>query len=439
MYNTLKGRLSVGYSENVKNYNSIRSTLRELYIDGYKTRNDYISATLDKESSKSVDNRIRRVLNIIKDLYSRSSFSEKGKTSYISIDSRTDTTNPLYKTFEAKSFDKAGLIMYFLIIELLSDGREYLLSDIEQKILNENNHDIMYWGGQGKDETPHRDTLRNWLNKLVDCGILQKTKKGNKDVYSIVSCNIDWREYALPISFFSEIAPLGIFGSFIEKDIIESNDTSNIIYKHHFIVSAIDTEILEILLTAIKEHKSVEIKLYKYDDKSKEVILCTPIKVYSSTRSGRQYVLVYNNQSDAEIRFQFIRLDKIKSIRTGKSDSLFPLRLEEANELIPYIWGVKLPRKKTTPYTVSMTIAVKLSGDKPETYIVDRLRKEGRGGIVKIIDDSSCRYEKKVFCPEEMLPWIRTFYGRILAFDCDDPAMGRIVIDDIKEMYGEEL
>ncbi len=429
----------MGYSENVKNYNSIRSTLRELYVDGYKTRKDYIADSADKESSKSVDSKKRRVLNIIRGVYSESTFSEEGKTSYISIDSRADNANPLFRTFEAKSFDTAGLILYFLIIELLSDGRKYLLTDIEQKLFNENVHNVTYWGGLAKDETvPHRDTLRNWLNKLVNCGILQKTKKGNRDAYCIIPCNIDWEDYNLPISFFSETAPLGILGCFIRKDIIKRDESSNIIYKHHFIVSAIESEILEVLLTAMREHKSVLIKLYKYDDKSQEVISCTPLKIYSSTRSGRQYVLVYNNKSDADIKFHFIRLDKIKTIHIDKMDSQFPLHLEEAEEMMPYIWGVELPKKRISPYTVSMTIAVNLSNNRSEYYIVDRLKKEGRSGTVEIIDEQSCRYEKKVFCPEEMLPWIRTFYGRILSFDCDNPYMKEAVLNDIKEMYGEE-
>lgn len=426
------GGFAVGFCENVKNYNSIRSTLRELYIDGYKTRGDYICDSAGKESSKSVDNRIHRIMDILDDVFS-SSFSKDGKISYISIDSRTDITNPLYRTFETRSFDTTGMILYFLTIELLSDGREYLLTDIERILFSENVHNITYWGGQAKDETvPHRDTLRNWLNRFVDCGVLQKHRTGNKDTYSIVSCNVAWSDYCLPVSFFSEVAPLGILGSFLKKDIIGENELPNIIYKHHFIASAIDSEILEVLLKAIREQMTVEIKLYKYADNTKQAISCTPLKIYSSTRTGRQYALVDNIRSKEEQTLQFIRLDKIKTIRSGKTDPHFASRLQKADKITPYLWGTKLLSRFARPYKVSMTI----SAGSSESYIVERLRREGRGGRVEILDDDRCRYEKEVFHPEEMLPWIRTFYGRILSFDCDSPSMKQQVLDDIREMCG---
>ena len=429
----------MGYCENVKNYISIRSTLRELYVDGYKTRADYIGDSEGKESPRSVDNRIRRIMNILSDVFS-SSYSKDGKVSYISIDSRFDTANPLYRTFEARAFDTAGLILYFLVLELLSDGREYRLTEIEDILFKRNEHNIEYRGGQAKDDDdeeettalPHRDTLRNWLNRFTERGILNKRRKGNQDAYSIVPCDIDWTEYGRAVSFFSETAPLGVLGYFLKKDVIGDDGPADIVYKHHFIASAIDSEILEVLLTAIREQKSVEIKLYKYGDRTKQAIICTPLKVYSSTRTGRQYVLVDNIRSKEEQTLQFIRLDRIKTIRIDKADPLFVSRLQKTEKVIPYLWGTKLLSRSTKAYRVSMTISAAPS----EAFIVERLRREGRGGSVEILDGNRCRYEKSVFHPEEMLPWIRTFYGRILSFECDDTSMKQRVLDDIRDMYG---
>ncbi len=426
----------MGYSENVRNYNSIRSTLRELYIDGYKTRSDYISDSAERESSRSVDNRIRRIMNIMGDVFS-SSYSKDGKVSYISIDSRSDTANPLYRTFEARAFDTTGLILYFLVVELLSDGREYRLTEIEDILFKRNDHDISCWGGQTKDDEettvlPHRDTLRNWLNRFTERGILQKHRSGNQDAYSLVSCFSDWSGCYRAVSFFSETAPLGVLGYFLKKDIVNGDGPEDIVYKHHFIAPAIDSEILEILLCAIREHKSVEIRLYKYGDGTKQAITCTPLRIYSSTRTGRQYVLVDNTRSKEEQTLQFVRLDRIKTVHVGRQDSLFASRLQKTEAVTPYLWGTKLLSRSTKAYRVSMTI----SAGNSEAFIVERLKREGRGGSVEVLDGSTCRYEKEVFHPEEMLPWIRTFYGRILSFDCDEPSMKQRVLEDMRDMYG---
>jgi len=44
-----------------------------------------------------------------------------------------------------------------------------------------------------------------------------------------------------------------------------------------------------------------------------------------------------------------------------------------------------------------------------EDYIVDRLKREGRGGTVTKIARNIYQYEIEVFDCNEMLPWIRTF------------------------------
>lgn len=70
-----------------------------------------------------------------------------------------------------------------------------------------------------------------------------------------------------------------------------------------------------------------------------------------------------------------------------------------------------------------------------ESYIVDRLKREGRGGKVTKIAEHVYRYEIQSFDCNEMLPWIRTFIGRILELRCTAKSVEQRFYRDLQEMY----
>ena len=45
------------------------------------------------------------------------------------------------------------------------------------------------------------------------------------------------------------------------------------------------------------------------------------------------------------------------------------------------------------------------------------------------------RYETEVFDCNEMLPWIRTFTGRIVAIECTSESVEKRFYHDLQEMY----
>ena len=69
-----------------------------------------------------------------------------------------------------------------------------------------------------------------------------------------------------------------------------------------------------------------------------------------------------------------------------------------------------------------------------EQYIVERLRREGRGGTVTRIERNVYQYEIEVFDCNEMLPWIRTFIGRILSLECTDKSVEHRFYRDLQTM-----
>lgn len=70
-----------------------------------------------------------------------------------------------------------------------------------------------------------------------------------------------------------------------------------------------------------------------------------------------------------------------------------------------------------------------------EDFILERLKREGKGGIITRIAPNTYTYQKEVFDSNEMLPWIRTFTGRILDIHCSSDQLKSRFYRDLEEMY----
>ena len=87
----------MAYSELIKNFEKIRDYMREFYVYGFKSRDEY-----DKKSARSYDNERRRIESWLGD-YMSFRQGENGKNVFLSIDSRSSSRNPLYNVFKSKS------------------------------------------------------------------------------------------------------------------------------------------------------------------------------------------------------------------------------------------------------------------------------------------------------------------------------------------------
>jgi hypothetical protein len=56
-----------------------------------------------------------------------------------------------------------------------------------------------------------------------------------------------------------------------------------------------------------------------------------------------------------------------------------------------------------------------------EGFIVKRLLREKRSGTVEKVDDTHWRFSADVYNPMEMMPWIRSYTGRITELKCSLP------------------
>ena len=70
-----------------------------------------------------------------------------------------------------------------------------------------------------------------------------------------------------------------------------------------------------------------------------------------------------------------------------------------------------------------------------ERHIIGRLRREGRGGDLERIRENIWLYTGTFFDTNEMLPWIKSFTGRILDLRCANQAVLDKVTADLEAMY----
>ena len=131
-----------------------------------------------------------------------------------------------------------------------------------------------------------------------------------------------------------------------------------------------------------------------------------PLKIFVSTRTGRRYVCLYQENTR---RFTNMRLTHERCDAPGN-----PLRLQpEAGPTEAQsdrLWGVSFSGSGRLE-----EICIKFYvNESTETYVLDRLYREGRGGEIQRIRENEYLYSGAFFDTNEMLPWVKTFTGRIL-------------------------
>ena len=65
----------------------------------------------------------------------------------------------------------------------------------------------------------------------------------------------------------------------------------------------------------------------------------------------------------------------------------------------------------------------------------------GMYGLVEQVDAETWKFTADVYDASEMMPWLRTFLGRIVKLECSDASIGRLFREDLEKMrrlYGGE-
>ena len=234
-----KGAYSVAYNELVKNFEKVRAYMREFYVYGFKSRTEY-----DAKSARSYDDERRRIESWLGD-YMRFTQTPEGKNVFLSIDSRVSQHNPLYKAWKAKSFTDGDITLHFILLDILySPDVKKTLAELVEEIDE-------YLCNFEEPMTFDESTIRKKLKEYAEEGIVQIEKEGRKVFYRR-SPDTDISDLTDAIDFFSEVAPCGVVGSFLQDKQAAHNNI--FLFKHHYITQAIDSDILALLFDAI--HKN---------------------------------------------------------------------------------------------------------------------------------------------------------------------------------------
>ena len=391
----------MGYSELIKSLDIIRMYVRSFYVYGFKGRKDFAG-----KSGRTYDDERRRLENYLAPFMSFRT-DENGKVSFVSIDARRTSRNPLYKIFKAKSFTAMDISLHFMLMDILhGPDEEKSLARILDEISS------VYLDGFSTDLLPEESTLRKKLREYCELGLLCARKDGKTMLYRrAVSPDISTDDggsgLADMISFFSEAVPCGVIGSFmLDKLGSAAQEESDIFeFKHHYISSSIESDLLCTVFEAIRERLSLILTQQKNGRNHTFFLEIVPLVVYQSTQGGRLYLMAYNRRKKY---FMPLRVDYILSIKPGEVYEGWEQKRAEFNQVRKHIWGValKMNKKHNDVQTTHVSFTVRF-GDEEE-FIYDRLVREKRIGEVTRLDRNTARFDADDFTAAGYIANFRT-------------------------------
>ena len=403
----------MAYSELIKNFSRIRDYMREFYVYGFKSRDEFT-----RKSARSYDDEKRRLESWLGD-YMRFRQTPDGKSVFLSIDTRISRGNPLYSAWKTKSFTDGDITLHFLIFDLLHDpGTALSLNELTQALdarLASFQHPRMF----------DQSTVRKKMQEYVREGLIVSERQGKTVLYRRA------RDSELPgpdtLAFFSETAPCGVVGSFLMDK--TSPQKNHFAFKHHYITGAMDSEILCSLFDAMTGRKYITMEtINRHRDRISENHV-VPLRIMISVQSGRQYLMAYTPRFR---RITAFRTDNIVSVHTDEPCESFEELRSMLDSMMPHLWGVST-QGRSGERLEHVEFTVEYADD--ETHIRRRLEREKRCGTVVHPDAHSSRFSADVYDASELIPWIRSFICRIKHFECSDKKLEEQFREDLRRMY----
>ena len=402
------------FQELVKSFPKTREYVRDFFVYGFKTRDEF-----KDKSPRTYDNERRRLESWLGN-HVRKDHVSSGSNISLAIDSNLLDTNPLFRVWKTKSFTDNDIVLHFLILDLLQDGTELTVEEITGRLLEE--YEALF----------DIQIVRRKCNAYEKEGLLNKSKSGKTIVYSIDNSLAVWiksNEGVLDALAFYQMAGIfGIVGNHLSEQLDHHNRTFRV--KHSFCIHTLEEEILFDLLAAMNQKIDVHLEIKSSKNGTLNTVDCTPLQIFISTRSGRRFLCGYVKKGK---RFTCYRLDTIKTVVPLDQSKEYEELLARLDRNRCYLWGVSFQgNDRSRLNRLTMTIQAL---EPSEQYIVERLKREGRGGTVTRIERNVYQYEIEVFDCNEMLPWIRTFTGRILSLKCTDKSVEQRFYRDLQTMY----
>ncbi len=410
-----------GFTELIKNFDKIRDYARDFLVYGYKCRTDYTH-----KSSRSYDNERRRIESYLAG-YIHWESNSRGKNLFISTNTGDLSENPLFSVWETKSFTTNDCLLHFCLFDILMEQPNITAHEATDILYNR------YLSCFAGHIMPDTMTIRNKLNEYVKIGLFLKQKEGKALHYSIndhlIPKNLPaiLNQLAIPLQFFENVTPAGVLGYFLRRDSGQSSDTFT--FRHLFTSHTLDDEVLLQILGAIQTGKRIQFETCSNRSKDSFSQTTLPLKIATNVKHGRRYLLAYNNRKH---NFFSYRLDYIKNVKILEVEEhdLLQKRRNQLKVQLSSTWGVFLGK---TNHLEQLSMVLSINED-TEGYVLNRLKREGKHGVVEKLRDHTFRYSIEVPNTQEMVPWLRTFIGRILSITGSNKRVIAEFLDDINRM-----
>jgi len=401
------------FNELIKNFDKIRDYMRDFFVYGFKARGEFM-----QKSARTYDNEKRRIESYMGE-YINWDTSSKGKRVFISLDSSKIYQNPLYSAWKSKSFTANDIMLHFFILDILKSHKSLSAEQITDMICD--NYEECY----------SAQLIRIKANEYCSLGILNSNKEGKVLKYSLSQNYLNGFSTRVNdiydmIMYYQEVAPIGEIGSFLLDN--ESITNNIFVFKHHFIVHTLEDNILLGLLKAIKEKRRISFTNASRRSGTNNIITGIPIKIFVSTQTGRRYVCIH---SEVRKRFINFRLDYIKTVELLDKYDEWKSLYTSLEKSLEHCWGVSFGGNNRMEY-----ICVKLYIDEiKENHILQRLKREGKNGKTIRIDTNVFLFTTEIYDTNEIVPWIKTFTGRIISIEGSNQYVTSKIYSDMQRMY----
>ncbi|MFQ8599472.1 MAG: WYL domain-containing protein [Oscillospiraceae bacterium] len=386
-----------GFQELTKNFETVRDYMRGFTVYGFKTRSDFLKSRRETTNASAW-----RVTGLV-----QCDNSTRGKV-YLSVDGSRIAQNPPMRP-ESKASRTTTLRCTFCSILSEQDG----LSAVQL-------------AGGILAARCRRGAVRLKAREYVNQGVLRCKSRATSSQPGFPVRRAE-RQAALldAVCFFQQVAPFGFVGS----TLLDRAGAQNRLFrcKHHFIVHTLEDGVLLPCLQAIREGRMLSVCNRSRRTGNTETIRGIPFKILVSTQNGRRYVCL--RRPDTQ-RYASLRLDCIYSVELLDSVPGYEEMRLRFEQNLSRCWGVSFEGRDRYE-----EIYMKLHIDEnTERYVLHRLISEGRGGDVFRIAHNTFLYIRRAFGTNEMLPWIKTFTGRILSLDGTNQAVVDRFYQDMERM-----
>lgn len=252
--------------------------------------------------------------------------------------------------------------------------------------------------------------------------LLDEGKKANKDFEFHLQCLLD---------FYSKYYMFGEVGVFL-LDRMENSSMSPFRLKHEHYMQALNDYNCIDLLYAIEQGKWCRIQ-YKHGMNGEKIeLLCYPIEIRVGFRNGRESLVYYEPFKEC---YTTLRLEFIESIYYCEDQEIrqvlqkyderytnefIDMEIENARRSIKNSWGISTTvgqQKNAMTPAILHKVKMRIAFDpKMEGFIRRRLQRECRLGQVVVNEtEGYIDFEVEVTDAGELIPWVRSFYCRIIS------------------------